>query len=100
MQQSDLLPHNGTPTSVAAAKTKRGSGTAEKDRARLYSLILHAPDGLTRKELERITGMSGDSLRPRLWELAGKGTKPVYPRPLIRNHETLRREGCAVLVVA
>ena len=97
MQQGELI-HNGTDTSRQAALMKHEKGTAAKDRARIYSLILHAPEGLTRKEIQRITGLDGDSVRPRVWELCGNGG--LYPMPLIKDHPTMRRDRCAVLVIA
>ena len=58
----------GSPTSDAAARAVEGK------RPRLWWLVWRTlqqhPDGMTAEELETATGLSGNSVRPRLVELA------------------------------
>ena len=85
-------------TSRDAAVRKKRAGTAERDRATIFSAIKAAGDrGMTDRELQARTGLSGDSQRVRRGELAGKGG--VYPAPLIVKSGA-KRDGCAVWVVA
>ncbi len=76
----DTAPHNQTSTSIAAAHELTDAVTL---RERVYDAIAAAPAGLTREELERVTGLSGNTVRPRVWELvrAGRittcGTRPT-----------------------
>jgi Fic family protein len=71
----DRPPDNGTDTSKAAAK-------AVPDAARLRACVLEtieaASAGLTREEIEAATGLSGNTVRPRVWELVRAGL--VEPR--------------------
>jgi len=66
----DQPPDNGTATSNAAAK-------AVPDAARLRACVLAAiaesAAGLTREEIEAATGLSGNTVRPRVWELVRTG---------------------------
>jgi hypothetical protein len=65
--------HNGTATSIAAAESVRG--TAATDRQRVLDAIRAADiHGLTRDEVERVTGLTGNSVRPRVAELLAAGT--------------------------
>lgn len=65
--------HNGTATSIAAAESIRG--TAATDRQRVLERIRAAGiHGLTREQIEVATGLSGNSVRPRVAELIAAGT--------------------------
>jgi hypothetical protein len=66
----DYPPHNGTPTSIDAAD---GLVDASTLRATVLEAIKQAPNGLTREELEKATGLSGNTVRPRVWELLHDG---------------------------
>jgi response regulator of citrate/malate metabolism len=62
-------PDNGTTTSKAAAK----SVDAATLRACVLETIEAAAAGLTREEIEAATGLSGNTVRPRVWELVHAG---------------------------
>lgn len=64
-----FAPHNGTPTSQEAAERKIGAGT---ERAMVYA-SLRTQGPATREELEQRTGLTGNSLRPRCYELIRLG---------------------------
>jgi DNA-binding Lrp family transcriptional regulator len=66
----DIPPHNGTPTSIDAAEAIHDASTL---RATVLAAIEAAPNGLTREELEKATGLSGNTVRPRVWELLRAG---------------------------
>lgn len=66
----DYPPHNGTPTSIDAAD---GLVDASTLRATVLEAIRAATNGLTREELEGVTGLSGNTVRPRVWELMRAG---------------------------
>ena len=63
-------PDNGTATSKAAAKAVPD---AAKLRACVLAAIADAAAGLTREEIEAATGLSGNTVRPRVWELVRAG---------------------------
>ncbi len=65
-------PHNGTATSIAAAKAVMPrAGTI---RERIYQLIARQKlRGMTADEVEFGMAMSGDTVRPRLIELRREG---------------------------
>lgn len=66
-----VAPHNGRPTSRAAAQAiEPKAGTY---RHAVLELIRLEPHGLTREDLCELTGLSGDTIRPRVWELIGQG---------------------------
>jgi hypothetical protein len=65
------LAHNGTPTSRAAAKKHRQHAAVQ--RSRVLAAIIMAKDGATREELEGVTGLGGNSIRPRVRELIRAG---------------------------
>lgn len=68
----DLPPHNGTPTSLRAARKIRPfvSGL----RAVVYEAIKSGGwQGITDLEGEALTGLKGDTYRPRRIELADAG---------------------------
>lgn len=97
--QQELLD-NGTDTSKAAAALMVATGTAANHRRRIYTLIMHAGEtGMTRKEIERVTGIDGNSINPRVVELKGE-SRIFGDTALIKEHPKLRRERSSVLVVA
>lgn len=63
-----MPPHNGIDTSEAAANAV--AGKAEAIRQQVYQLIVDR-GGLTSDEIQSITGLDGNTVRPRLWELEG-----------------------------
>lgn len=66
---TDDAPHDGTETSKAAARSiaPRMNPTRMKI---LGALLRSGPHGLTAQEIEQHTGMTGNSIRPRLVEMA------------------------------
>jgi predicted transcriptional regulator len=60
-------PHNGTATSREAARRIRN--TVALQRSRVLAAIIKADDGATREEIEKVTGIAGNSVRPRVAEL-------------------------------
>jgi hypothetical protein len=74
------LPHNGTETSKAASVAVAASGDAQADRARVLECIRVAGKrGITRADICNQTGLSGDTVRPRVWELMGQDKKKAFP---------------------
>jgi hypothetical protein len=66
---ANLPPHNGKPTSIAAAESVVNS--ASRQRAQVYAFIAGRKDGATREEIEIALGLAGNAVRPRVWELLG-----------------------------
>lgn len=70
---SDLAaPHNGTPTSKAAAEEIKPSRDTLRQQV-LEAIQLWERHGATREELEHLTGLSGNTIRPRVVELVSAG---------------------------
>ncbi len=67
---SDFLPHNGSETSKEAAA--KAVSRAESDRETIFAAIV-AAGGLTRDEIEVVTEISGNTVRPRVVELVKAG---------------------------
>jgi hypothetical protein len=68
-----LPPHNGTPTSRAAANEIEP--VAGKARAAVLEYLLsRGMEGATADEIERGTSYSGNTIRPRLVELRRLGS--------------------------
>lgn len=66
--QSRSLPHNGTPTSAAAAA--RAAGHADHDRGRILAWLRErGKTGATDDEMQVALDMSGNTQRPRRGEL-------------------------------
>jgi transcription initiation factor IIE alpha subunit len=63
-----LPPHSHVDTSEAAALAI--AGKTEEQRQQIYALIVER-GGLTSDEIQAITSLDGNSVRPRLWELEG-----------------------------
>lgn len=60
-------PHNHTHTSIAAAQSLTHP---HAQREAIYQALKAAGvNGLTRQELQRTTGISGDAIRPRVWQM-------------------------------
>ncbi len=61
-------PHNGTVTSKRAAERIKPSAAAA--RLIVYEAISRAGiHGLTREEIEDVTGLPGNTVRPRVYDL-------------------------------
>ena len=69
--QMTLELHNGTTTSREAAM--RIVGEANNQRARILLELYRHDGGLCAFEIEQLLGMSGNTVRPRLVELARHG---------------------------
>lgn len=66
-------PHNGTPTSKAAAESVSPT-TAKTVRNAIYAYIeLRGDTGATREEIENHMGIDGNTIRPRVVELINEG---------------------------
>jgi len=63
-----MPPHNGIDTSEAAANAV--AGKAEAIRQQVYKLVVER-GSLTSDEIQALTGLDGNTVRPRLWELEG-----------------------------
>lgn len=91
----EQLPHNGTATSIAAAEFAKGS--AATDRARILNLVRAAGiHGLTRDEIAVHSGISPNTVRPRVVELVNSGQ--LRPSGEIRRNASGR--ACEVLEAA
>ena len=66
-----FAPHNGTPTSKAAAKAIEPS--AATLRAKVLDAIRAAPGGLTDEEGQAVTGLKVQTYTPRRGELVKQG---------------------------
>lgn len=65
---TDDAPHNGSETSKAAARSI--APRMNPMRVSILAALIRAdPQGLTADEIERCTGMTGNSIRPRLVEM-------------------------------
>lgn len=79
----DALPTNGTATSAAAAH--RAMSKCDRDRETIYAVIVAGSldhRGATAKEIAAATGLSGDTIRPRIRELEGWSPRNRPPRPV------------------
>lgn len=86
----------GSVTSRQAAHAIASHADAQREQV-FQAIHAAGVHGRTRKELEVITGLSGDSIRPRCWELLGNDGYPVRIAPSgeIRRHKA---RSCEVLV--
>ena len=64
---TDDAPHNGSETSKAAARSI--APRMNPMRMLILRVLMRAPWGMTADEIERCTGMTGNSIRPRLVEM-------------------------------
>lgn len=96
MKNYDYVPSNGTPTSDAAAFKMMGS-RASKIGAKLMTYMQGRGDyGATLQEAETDTGISGNTIRPRMLTLRKRGQ--VVDSGLYRK--TLDDNNAVVWVVA
>ena len=65
----DALPHNGTPTSYQAAVQALPRAQRSRDRV-MFGYRMLGVLGATDEEIEQLTGLSGNTVRPRRNELA------------------------------
>lgn len=65
-------PHNGTPTSKAAAE-KVSRESAVSQRSRIMDALEQHPDGLTDAQIQDLTGIDQNGQRPRRWQLVNDG---------------------------
>ena len=90
MSKQMELPHNGTPTSRAAAESKRD---AELQRAQVLAFITSQGSyGATDLEIQAATGIKGDSERPRRGELEGTDKLPTLICPLVQLGKPVTRK--------
>jgi len=80
-------PHNQTATSKAAAEAiAPKAGTL---RATILDFVRRqGVTGATAHEIQQCLGLSGDTVRPRLWELRGHSSKTPMPVLLEASGET------------
>lgn len=62
------VPHNGTVTSKRAAEATKPSAAAARLIV-LEAISAAGIHGLTREEIEDKTGLNGNTVRPRVWDL-------------------------------
>jgi hypothetical protein len=89
----------GAPdTSKEAAHLK--AATADQQRAYVFRVLDRRKGyGATLEELEGLTGLPGNSLRPRMWELRGKDRKNQRPTLVVdsgRRRRTLSGRNAVV----
>lgn len=84
-------PHNKSDGSrTAAARVEREPSKAARDRALIVRLLEWREQGMTRAELASMSGLSQNSVNPRVWELLQEQPPRIAERGV--------REGRAVLV--
>jgi len=66
------LPSNGTITSEKAAESVDPT-TARAQRQRILDLLIQHPEGLTDGQIEDMTGIDDNAVRPRRWQLVRDG---------------------------
>lgn len=76
------LIHNGTATSIAAAASVQSAAATMRETV-LQAIRAASFAGLTREEIERQTGLAGNSVRPRVSELLAAGA--ITPSGEIRR---------------
>ena len=65
-------PSTPDPNSIAAANSIRS--TVDTQRAHVLQVVRdHTPGGVAEWQIVEITGLAGNSVRPRLWELLKLG---------------------------
>lgn len=89
-------PHNGTPTSVAAAMSVADKSATQ--RAAVYACIAAHPNGLTREEIEERMSLPGNAVRPRVWELLGNNGHPQRVRESGTTRKTKAGRAAEVVV--
>lgn len=69
-----VVPPSAPGSATSAAAAEQIGGVAGEQRRLVYEAVsLAKGDGLTREEIAAVTGLSGDSTRPRCWELLKLG---------------------------
>lgn len=83
-------PHNGTPTSRAAAEAVTPE-SAGSQRARILEVLALYPGGLTDEQISETAGICDNATRPRRGELvaAGKVKDSGTTRLTIRNRKAV-----------
>lgn len=76
--------HNGTRTSRLAADSIVKNAATLRLKV-LQALLSAGQGGLTREELEEVTGMGGNTLRPRVRELVLAKQIRELPEPMTRR---------------
>lgn len=72
IDEPELLPfQRHSPTSQAAATSMKSHAASQRET--VYRAIRTDPDGLTDEQIERATGLLGNTVRPRRVELAREG---------------------------
>lgn len=79
--------HNGTTTSIAAAASVQGAAATMRETI-LRAIRAASFAGLTREEIERQTGLQGNTVRPRVSELLAEGS--ITPSGEIRRTKSNR----------
>jgi hypothetical protein len=82
------IPHNGTSTSIAAARSQKGKTCAARQKV-LETIEKCGAQGATREEVSDLTGMLPDTVRPRCVELINEGR--LAPAPFVRLTRTGRK---------
>ncbi len=98
----DPLPafaaNSDTSRQAAIEKHKRGNSTSQRER--IYAEIARAgTDGLTREQIQNITGLSGDTVRPRVKELLGEAKGWTVPRIKVADKPGKTKSGMAAEVL-
>ena len=103
-KQRSLFPSSRRrrlPKSVVAGKAETSKDAAElaatvaaSQARRILAVLRAAPEGLTDKEIQRETGIDGNSERPRRSQLEKDG----YIRRQYRAGKIVKRDRCMVLV--
>lgn len=65
------LPHNKTDTSQAAAESQKPH--FNRLERQVLRVISQSPDGMTADEIELMTELGGNTVRPRIWALTRRG---------------------------
>jgi len=81
-------------TSRQAAIAKHNAGDADNQRDRILRVLLFAPSGLTREEIETETGLDGNTVRPRIKELMSQAAGWQDRKPCVRVTGRTRPTRC------
>ena len=77
-------PETSREAAVAAAPK------SARQREVVYDALAGRRDGATLEELQEITGLPGDAVRPRLWELRGENRKRPLPVRVVDSGQRRR----------
>jgi hypothetical protein len=92
----DAPPHNGRPTSIAAAASV--ADRVATQRLAVLGVIAATPHGLTREEIADALHLGGDTVRPRVWELMGNNGHGAQIRESGERRKTRSGRNAEVLV--